>query len=273
MATDRLLEKEHSSMDSSTSDLGLEVPRTKRHWADPTRLRVSFFIHLTLIAIYTLAFSLTVDHISKKYQHGPDLIYSPAREVVRYEKKYINNDVNATNPYKGPPRPELDDAWHDLFIYNNIRLTAEELKKMNRTSIQLADGSGDYLAAVDVYHHLHCVKMIRQYLHPEYYNMPESLMVDKAEHVDHCLDALRQELMCRAEVTFTTYEWLPDLPIPWAQLSYDHACVNFDAIHAWAATRAIDIFDPKYLSHPTKGFPFKHDSSKPDHEGTVYSHD
>ena len=75
MATDRLLEKEHSSMDSSTSDLGLEVPRTKRHWADPTRLRVSFFIHLTLIAIYTLAFSLTVDHISKKYQHGPDLIY------------------------------------------------------------------------------------------------------------------------------------------------------------------------------------------------------
>lgn len=28
---------------------------------------------------------------------------------------------------------------------------------MNRTSIQLADGSGDYLAAVDVYHHLHCV--------------------------------------------------------------------------------------------------------------------
>lgn len=79
--------------------------------------------------------------------------------------------------------------------------------------------------------------------------------------------------MCRAEVTFTTYEWLPDLPIPWAKLSYDHTCVNFDvrpsfsykflqlliceqAIHAWAATRAIDIFDPKYLSHPTKGMHF-----------------
>ena len=43
-------------------------------------------------------------------------LVAPAREVVRYEKKYINNDVNATNPYKGPPRPELDDAWHDLFI-------------------------------------------------------------------------------------------------------------------------------------------------------------
>lgn len=84
--------------------------------------------------------------------------------------------------------------------------------------------------------------MIRHYIHPEYYKMPNSLMVDTAEHIgkslsmskgksdgiDHCLDAIRNELMCRAEVTFTTYEWLPDLPIPWAQLSYDHTCVDFD---------------------------------------------
>ena len=45
---------------------------------------------------------------------------------------------------------------------------------------------------------------------------------------DHCLDAIRQELQCRAEVSLTTYEWLPDLPIPWAKLSYEHTCVDFD---------------------------------------------
>jgi hypothetical protein len=42
-------------------------------------------------------------------------------------------------------------------IDNNIRVTKEELDRMNRTSVQLADGSGEYLAAVDVYHHLHCL--------------------------------------------------------------------------------------------------------------------
>jgi hypothetical protein len=42
-------------------------------------------------------------------------------------------------------------------IDNNIRVTKAELDRMNRTSIQLADGSGDYLAALDVYHHLHCL--------------------------------------------------------------------------------------------------------------------
>ena len=40
---------------------------------------------------------------------------APAQVAVRYERTYINNDVQARNVYKGPPRPELDDAWHDLF--------------------------------------------------------------------------------------------------------------------------------------------------------------
>ena len=54
---------------------------------------------------------------------------------------------------------------------------------MNLTSVQLNDGSGDYLAALDVYHHLHCLKLIRHYIHPEYYVMEKSLMVDLAEHI------------------------------------------------------------------------------------------
>ena len=33
---------------------------------------------------------------------------------------------------------------------NNIRLTKEELDRMNRTSVQLADGSGDYAAALGI---------------------------------------------------------------------------------------------------------------------------
>lgn len=75
MDTDRLLEKEHSSVESVPPESRLEASRGKRHWADPTRLQISLFIHLTLIAIYTVAFSLTVDHIVQRYQHGPDLIY------------------------------------------------------------------------------------------------------------------------------------------------------------------------------------------------------
>ena len=85
-----------------------------------------------------------------------------------------------------------------MTIDNNIRVSKDELDRMNRTSIQLADGSGDYLVAVDVFHHLHCLvrkschteymelmsvqKMIRHYIHPEYYSAPSSL-VNLADHV------------------------------------------------------------------------------------------
>ena len=44
---------------------------------------------------------------------------APAREAVTYEKKFINNDVNATNGFKGKPRPELDAAWHNLLKSNH----------------------------------------------------------------------------------------------------------------------------------------------------------
>ena len=60
------------------------------------------------------------------------------------------------NPYRGDPRPELDEAWHNLLENNNIRLSKGELEKMNRTALELYDGSG-YYGQMSAYHHLHCL--------------------------------------------------------------------------------------------------------------------
>ena len=92
MDTDRLLGKEHSSVESVPAESCLKVSPRKRHWADPTRLQISLFIHLTLIAIYTVAFSLTVDHIVRRYEHGPDLIYCKIGAYI-----YINNGRDFTD--------------------------------------------------------------------------------------------------------------------------------------------------------------------------------
>ena len=135
----------------------------------------------------------------------------------------------------------------DLPDYN-IRVTGEELSQMNRTSVQLSDGSGDYLAALDVFHHLHCLKLIHKFIHGK--EMPKSEKVTQADHLDHCIDAVRQELMCRAEVTFVTYSWRPDLAFPWATLSYPHTCVNWDSILGWAKSRYVNIFEKDVLVNP-----------------------
>lgn len=38
-----------------------------------------------------------------------------------------------------------------------MRISQDTLTKLNRSSIELADGSGDYWGSLEVYHHLHCL--------------------------------------------------------------------------------------------------------------------
>lgn len=81
---------------------------------------------------------------------------APALEAVRYERIAFNGDLKEPNRYRGPPSPELDEAWHQLMEYSNIRINKETLDLLNRSSIKLADGSG-YFGALNVHHHLHCL--------------------------------------------------------------------------------------------------------------------
>lgn len=61
------------------------------------------------------------------------------------------------NPFVGDPSPELDHAWHELFEDVNIRVTAEDLEYAELKSLELADGSGDYIGQLGVHHELHCL--------------------------------------------------------------------------------------------------------------------
>ena len=53
----------------------------------------------------------------------------------------------------------------------NIRVSTEELRQVNRTSIPLGNGGG-YYGQMGVFHELHCLKFIRQAFHlDEYRNL------------------------------------------------------------------------------------------------------
>lgn len=85
---------------------------------------------------------------------------APARVIALKESKTLDNSVLHGSIFKGPPRPELDDAWKQLLINANIRVSAEELENAGKDSIPLEDGSG-YYSILDVYHQLHC--LVRSY--------------------------------------------------------------------------------------------------------------
>ncbi len=100
----------------------------------------------------------------------------PAREALRWEARYFPTRI-VDNPFSGDPRPELDQAWHDLLrsmfaricrsdvlinsfvLDDNIRVSRSDLDALNLTSVYVRDGS-DGIASLSVYHALHCLVCI-----------------------------------------------------------------------------------------------------------------
>ncbi|KAH9214624.1 hypothetical protein DL95DRAFT_461905 [Leptodontidium sp. 2 PMI_412] len=217
--------------------------------------------HLLLVFTYSIICFLIVSR-PQQSRGCSSVIYTPAQEAVSREAKVLSVKINQTsNIFNAEPSLEVDDAWASLFRYANIRVTKDEIKRTGRPSIELSDGSGDYFGTLDVYHQLHCLKYIRQYVHQEYYTVRDTNVPVK-DHVNHCIEMLRQVVMCKADTALMTYEWLPDFPGPWPNFGIQHECVNWEKIDNWSKERSIDIFDPKYLHHPKFGFSYANHEEK-----------
>ena len=54
---------------------------------------------------------------------------------------------------------------------------------------------------------------------------------------DHCIDYLRQVIMCHGDITPITFEWSNERSNYLARHGTEHQCRNFDAIFYWAQGR------------------------------------
>lgn len=134
----------------------------------------------------------------------------------------------------------------------SVRVAEGDLVKINRTSVPLNDDGGGYLAVVDVFHELHCLNYIREYLHRDYYDMRETPGIQTL-HVDHCIDTLRQTLMCHGDIALHTFDWIPGRRIPWPNFNVVHECRNFEAIYDWAEKNSVPTLAGNVLIHPELG--------------------
>ena len=165
----------------------------------------------------------------------------------------------------------MDEAWHNLLAGTSIRLSEEELLLANNaTSIRHKDGG--YIGGLGISHSLHCVvslspgvpvfciwpfplfrapfaehtiqKRIKQYFHPEYYYPGEQAWDELFMHVDHCLESLRQVVMCSADVSVYTLQWTPhNRHKPGVKVPQPHACTDWEALHKWMLGRGASLSD------------------------------
>ncbi|KAI1415269.1 hypothetical protein F5Y13DRAFT_196625 [Hypoxylon sp. FL1857] len=171
---------------------------------------------------------------------GVRVPYSPA--PVTYVNKWLTGDPD-TPKFMGQPRAEMDHAWHDLLSATSIRFSEEELLLAeNASSIRHKDGG--YVGGLGISHSLHCVKRIKQYMHPEYYYQGDQAWEELFLHADHCLESLRQVVLCSADVSPYTLEWTPHSRYkPAVRVPQAHACVNWEALHEWMSARAASLDD------------------------------
>lgn len=61
------------------------------------------------------------------------------------------------------------------------------------------------------------------------------------DHLDHCINNVRQALMCNADLTPVVVQWDAETRRNWARLDVVHTCKDWDAVHQWAVDGHIGV--------------------------------
>jgi hypothetical protein len=69
------------------------------------------------------------------------------------------------------------------------------------------------------------------------YGEPEPSYINTI-HIDHCIDQMRQSLMCTVDVTPIPYEWYPKYGAYMPTTGIMHTCRNFEAVQEYGIRRS-----------------------------------
>ncbi|KAK3368288.1 hypothetical protein B0H63DRAFT_565013 [Podospora didyma] len=222
--------------------------------------RLAFFYSkshiLALYGVNLLLIILLVCQWVFLRRHDPSLgIYSPANGAVEYiEKMKLRPALFNLTEYMGYPTSDgrTDELWSNLYNFGISKISKAEAKKLVSPTVAIP-GTEDYLIQLDVWHELHCLNGLRKLLYPEVYGglgkvtRPDGT-IDRGSamfhHWDHCVDLIRQTLMCHADIS----------PIPFhvnapkntgilPRLQTTHTCRNFERIQQWARDHSAGEWD------------------------------
>ncbi|CEJ81373.1 hypothetical protein VHEMI01504 [[Torrubiella] hemipterigena] len=203
---------------------------------------------LSVLVIFTLVIHVYFERgANTSREDKASRHYSPLWDVVKYSERVYDHvliDMNESpSPFKGKPRPELDAAWAGIMNQSLILITEDEMKRINQPIENAYGHDGKYFAFVEVFHQLHCLNLVRKFIHRESYPDYTSFhddpgMVDY--HVDHCLDVLRQKIMCDSDIDLIVYNDRSRQKLaPEPRFDIQHTCRNFEDIRQWTLAHGV----------------------------------
>lgn len=180
----------------------------------------------------------------------------PASDAIQYERRKFNAGYlpGEKSRYQLDcedchPTDAIDAAWESLYsgiMWSAIpRAQAAQLR--NRT-INIPSRPDHYLIGLDVFHQLHCLDNIRKALWPDRYAASEhmggqGMSLLSRKHVDHCIDQLRQSVMCQSDLTPNWLQWDENHQTHLGARDMEHSCRSFERVQEWAKERYQEPFD------------------------------
>ncbi|KAF9477270.1 hypothetical protein BDN70DRAFT_810980 [Pholiota conissans] len=203
-------------------------------------------------------FRICTRTVSSRFEDGKVInahhcyLTAPANSAIENDNEVVvfNGSFRFPSIYRGPPTPELDQAWVDISTGVRLgRLTRDQLLKLGKEDTPskvkyLPEDGGGYMVALEATHQLHCLNTLRKYLYFDHYSKFDPFFTEaKPEtyrtHLEHCLEILRQALMCSADTGMITFEWVRGFSGAYPDFNTKHQCRNFEKLIAWQNANGI----------------------------------
>ncbi|KAI0893770.1 hypothetical protein F4806DRAFT_474313 [Annulohypoxylon nitens] len=161
----------------------------------------------------------------------------------------------------GDPNEEMDRMWNHWGFVKYASFSRDEFASMGMDLEGSArfteEYGGGYIGFLEVSHQMHCLNVIRQAYHREYYERPENKIwadwlndnpVTIKVHINHCFEMFRQLIMCNADVGVIPHHWVESIQDPYANFNTVHKCRDLDSIDRWI--REHEVAPPPETGYP-----------------------
>lgn len=202
----------------------------------------------------------------------PHMTYSPQNLTGLWTYSPSTNRLTLANDsptalttggtYFGPPSPLLDQSWSQLLNHTLSTLLPSEIHPhMHLHDKDRWATDQRFHFEPEVFHVLHCLNAVRVHLNRLLYpssptgGIPsqEILEQEKAEladvvgegnwqrlHLEHCMDRIRQDVMCHADMTPSVFYGLDGLPVPLTLgKPGERVCRDWSGVRGWVEERRV----------------------------------
>ncbi|EED19812.1 conserved hypothetical protein [Talaromyces stipitatus ATCC 10500] len=174
--------------------------------------------------------------------------YSPVIKDIDTTPRLVttNGSLNWPSIYRQPPGPEVDAAWDEISSNMGVFALPEEIALkagLHKGDVRVPagyQGSGDYIASLELTHQLHCnfLRKAIWFNYPHYRNNGDEFRDPQPVlemHLYHCLETLRQSIMCHADPGVVGYKFVRGREQrPYPDFNTPHKCRDWRGMIDWA---------------------------------------